>query len=313
MEKDSDLAHEFQRAVGKPLRTGVSLRDYSSFRIGGAADYFFEASSTGELAAALAFARGKIPCYVIGGGYNILFADAGFRGLIIRNRAEGVSGGIEEGRVIVDSGTPIARIVQFAVAGSIGGLEFLAGIPGTAGGALSSNAGAFGQCIGDRVLEASVVDEKGEKIILAKSGLELGYRDSRFRRKRETVLGIVLDARKGDRVASSARISDYLEKRRERHPPWSVASAGSFFKNPTSPDGSKIPAGRLLQDVGAGDIRIGGASVFQGHCNFIINTGNARAGDILRLAAELKERVKARFGILLEEEVICLGESSPGL
>ncbi|MGZ4886982.1 MAG: UDP-N-acetylmuramate dehydrogenase, partial [Candidatus Aminicenantales bacterium] len=116
----------------------------------------------------------------------------------------------------------------------------------------------------------------------------------------------VLAVSPGDSQASSAKIRDYLEKRQAKHPPWGTACAGSFFKNPCTPDGERIPAGRLLEQAGARGMTAGGAAVYEKHCNFIINTGNARARDVLLLARKLKERVFATSGIRLEEEVIYL-------
>jgi UDP-N-acetylmuramate dehydrogenase len=289
------------------FKKNVVLGDYSSFRIGGEADLFFEASGTGDLKAAVAFARWeKIPFYVIGGGTNILFADEGYRGLIIRNRAQGIRPGPGAGELSADSGTPLSRVLEYALDNRLEGLEFLAGIPGTVGGALFTNAGAFGLSVGDRLVAAVFLDGQGNEKRVSPGEMDFGYRRSILQARHDIALEAILGAKPGDRNAILARIRENMEKRRSRHPPWGTLCAGSYFKNPVLPDGTKIPAGRLLEDAGAKECRTGDAAVFPGHANFLINLGRARAADVLALAAELKARVKERSGIVLEEEVIYL-------
>lgn len=303
MKIAQDFGSVFLEATGLPLREKVGLDQFSSFKIGGPADLFFEARTEKDLKQAVAVAaRERFPFYVIGGGFNILFDDEGYRGLIVRNRAEGLSS--HEGRVTVVSGTGLSSLLQYSLTRGLGGLEFMAGIPGTVGGALAGNAGAFGRSIGDLLEEAVLVDPAGGERRLARQDLGFGYRTSSLRKSHAVVLRVVIDAAPGDRKASEAEIKDYLEKRRAKHPPWGTACAGSYFKNPCSPAGEKIAAGRLLEQAGAKGLAVGGAAVYEGHCNFIVNTGNARARDVLQLAEEMKERVFGMSGVRLEEEVI---------
>jgi UDP-N-acetylmuramate dehydrogenase len=295
----------FLEAMGGPLAEKAGLDRYSSFKIGGPADLLFEPRTEEDLKRAVALAvREKYPFYVIGGGYNVLFDDEGFRGLIIRNVAEEKE--FADGRATVSSGTNLSSLLQSALAGGHGGLEFLAGIPGTVGGALFSNAGAFGQSIGDLLIEAVLLEAGNRERRLGREDFGFGYRKSFLQRDHAIVLRAVLAARPGDRAASEKKIRDYMEKRRAKHPPWGTACAGSFFKNPCSPDGRKVAAGQLLEQAGAKGLMVGGAAVYEGHCNFIINTGNARARDVLVLARELKERVFEMSGVRLEEEVVYL-------
>ena len=311
VDKFTDFAGGFLESIGRPLMTGVSLKERSSFRIGGKAEFFFEAGSTEELKAAVARARlGSVSFYVIGGGYNILFSDEGYRGLIIRNKAQGIARGPGPGEIEVLSGTPLSEVLQFALDNGLAGLEFLAGIPGTLGGALYSNAGAFGSSIGDIFRAGLFLDEKGNERAAEGNDLAFAYRRSVLQRKHSIVLSAVLKVTAGDPEKIRNRIKENLDKRTRKQPPWGTPCAGSYFKNPVLPDGTKIAAGRLLEEAGARDVRVGDAAVFSGHCNFLINLGRARAHDILALAAELKERVKAKSGILLEEEVIYLPGSS---
>jgi len=298
----------FLEKVKEPLRESVYLGDYSNFRIGGKADYFFEAHSFSKLKKAIFLAREfSIPYYIIGGGYNILFDDEGFRGLIIKNEAKGLELKSKFGdRIEVLSGTSLASLVKSSMEASLAGLEFLAGIPGSVGGAVFGNAGAFGQSIGNFLKEAVLLDDSGNEVEVKNDYFEFRYRESLLRKKHDILLKAVFELEKGDKEKIKAQIGENLEKRKRKHPPEHTACAGSYFKNPIQPDGGRIPAGYLLEKVGAKNLRIGGAAVYSGHANFIINVEKASAKDVLRLAQELKERVKEKFGLELQEEVIFL-------
>jgi UDP-N-acetylmuramate dehydrogenase len=308
--QDVAFARLFEEKVGRPLRAGVLLKDHSNFRVGGPADFFFEAETTEDLIAALAAAREcGLRTRVIGGGYNCLFDDAGYRGLIVKNLARGVSlearssGG---NRVAAISGTPLIDLVEFCAANGLEGLEFLAGIPGSVGGAVCGNAGAFGRCLGDYLDEASLIAGDGSVRRETRGYFDFAYRHSRLKTSGEIVLETVFSLAPGDRAGIRARIDGNLSLRAVRHPDRNMAYAGSFFKNPIGPDGEKIPAGLLLDQVGAKEAAVGGAAVFHGHANFLYNRGGASSADILALARELKGRVRAKFGIELEEEVVFL-------
>jgi UDP-N-acetylmuramate dehydrogenase len=311
MDRNVERAAAFLEAVGKPLSRDVSLKELSSFRIGGPADLFFEAVTCEELAAAIGFARkAAVPHYVIGGGYNILFADEGYRGLIVRNRAQGLAPGPGPGEVEALSGTPLSRLLQYALDGSLEGLEFLAGIPGTVGGAICGNAGAFGRAMSDVFVGVSLLGDNGTERPATPEDMAFGYRHSALKTRPAIVLRAVLRAVPGDPARILKTVRENLECRRDRQPSWGTPCAGSYFKNPVLADGKKVPAGRLLEDVGAKELRVGDAAVFEGHANFLINRGGATAADVLALAAELKKRVRERSGILLEEEVIYLPGSA---
>jgi UDP-N-acetylmuramate dehydrogenase len=291
--------------LGDPPSENVPLSALSSFGIGGPADLFFEARTDNELETAVSLAVAEhYPVYVIGGGYNLLFDDAGYRGLIVRNRLEGV---VRDGqRLRVGSGTGLACVLREALGAGLAGLEFLAGIPGTVGGAVFGNAGAYGWSIGDVLESAEVFTPDGGRAAVARDGLGFGYRDSALKRAPGIVLSCDLLCSPGDSRESEARIRDILEKRRAKHPPHGTACAGSYFKNSSSATGARIAAGQLLDQAGARGRSVGDAAVSDVHCNFIVNRGEARAADVLRLAEELKELVHRAFGIRLEEEVIYL-------
>lgn len=307
MDRISLFREAFLERTGASPSENVPLSAMSSFGIGGPADLFFEARTEDELRAAVALAvEERYPFYVIGGGNNLLFDDAGYRGIIIRNRLEGLTSG--EDRLTVLSGTGLPCVLREALDASLGGLEFLAGIPGTVGGAIYGNAGAYGWSIGDVLESALVLRPGGKTETLSGEALGFGYRDSALKKAGNAgiILSAVLLSPPGDRGGSEAKIHEILEKRRTKHPPLGTACAGSYFKNSCSATGQRIAAGQLLERAGAKGLAVGDAAVYDGHCNFIVNRGNARSSDVLALAAELKEKVAKAFGVRLEEEVIYL-------
>lgn len=309
----SDFREKFQKYVGKPLLEGILLRDLSNFRIGGPADYFFEARTAVDLRAAVRAARESgLPHYVMGGGFNLLFDDAGFRGLLIKLGLRGIDLlGTGDGRIRAAAGEPIGDIVEFSAARGFEGFEFLAGIPGTVGGAVFGNVGAFGRAIGDFLEEALLLGADGAEFRVGRDFFEFGYRHSKLKARHDLLLEAVFWLKPGNREAIQSKISEYLALREGKHPPPETAYAGSFFKNPVGPDGTKTAAGYLLEQAGARGRRVGGAAVSACHCNFLVNENNATARDVLALAVELKTRVRAKFGIDLEEEVIFLPAAGP--
>jgi UDP-N-acetylmuramate dehydrogenase len=296
----------FRQEVKRALRRSVSLRLYSNFKIGGRADFFFAARSTGDLQSSIRFAHSHgLPFYVIGSGTNILFDDEGFRGLIIKSEVQGIDR-LKEGRVEALSGSVLSDLLDFAAAEGLRGLEFAAGIPGTVGGAIFGNAGAFGRCIGDVLEEAVLLDGQGREFLANKKYFEFGYRHSSLKKTHLTLLKAVFQLKKADKEKIKADIEKNLKKRKLRHPSSQTAYAGSYFKNPILADGTKVAAGYLLEKAGAKRLKVGDAAVFPRHANFIINLGRAKARDVLLLAQELKARIKTEFGVELEEEVIYL-------
>ena len=305
MDRGDRFRSAFLEAVGESLGEGTKLSELSNFRIGGRADFVFEARTNDGLKKAIALARReKFPFYVIGGGFNILFDDDGYRGLIVRNLAEEVE--YRNGRLIASSGTGLPSLLKSARGQSLTGLEFLAGIPGTLGGALFSNAGAFGQSIGEAVEEAVLLGTEGREQRISGRDFGFAYRRSLLQEKHSVILEASLVVAPGDGRSSDVKVRDFLERRRTKHPPWGTACAGSYFKNPCSADGQRVAAGRLLEQAGAKGLSVGGAVVYEEHGNFILNAGDATARDVLLLAQELKERVLKMFGVALEEEVVYL-------
>lgn len=302
----ADFARLFRRKIGRSLLKHVPLANHSHFKIGGPADLFFEAASEQELTDAVGLARQScFPYYVIGGGTNLLFDDRGYRGLIIKNAQRGMRRPGDD-EVEVQSGTSIQDLVRFCLDKGLGGLEFLAGIPGTVGGGVFGNAGAFDKAIGSRVVGAVLLDSQGREIEADNDYFRFAYRNSILKSRHDLLLRVRLGVRPQPPKQIKGLVEETLQQRKARHPPWDVACAGSFFKNPVLPSGKKAAAALLLDQVGAKTCRVGGAAVYGAHSNFIVNTGGASAEDVLDLAGELKTRVKNRFGIVLEKEVIFL-------
>ncbi len=297
----------FQKTVERPLRRQVSLVRHSSFRIGGRADYFFAARSSEELKSCLRFTHERsLRYYVIGSGTNMLFADEGYRGLILKNEVRGIHRKKGSGRIGVLAGTPLADLVSFALEEGWSGLEFAAGIPGTVGGAVFGNAGAWGRAIGQLLLEAVLLDGQGKEFRVGNDYFSFGYRHSVLKKRHLTILQVTLGLRNGDRGRIRAEMEESLAKRKAPCPSPKMAYAGSFFRNPILPNGTKMAAGYLLDKVAAKELRKGRAAVYPGHANFILNCGGASAADIRGLARTMKARVKKEFGITLEEEIIYL-------
>ena len=311
----STLTHLTPRALDTILarfpeitRRDVSLADFSSFGVGGPADVLAVAHTTSELQGLIRCANElAVPFVLIGGGTNLLVADRGIRGLVIKNEIMGMR--VSGNRITAGAGEEFLDLIKTATRASLTGFEFAAGIWGTVGGAIYGNAGAYGNEICDVLVECEVMDRAGDIRVEPASYFEFVYRGSKLKRTHEIVLSATVELKPGDQTAIQARVDEILAMRAEKHPRI-PNSAGSFFKNipdSTQPYG-KLPAGKLLDAVGAKGMTVGGARVFEKHANILVNYGGATAQDIRRLADTLKRLAFERHGILLEEEVVVLGE-----
>ena len=315
----SNPEERLRRTLGDGLRTAEPLRPHTTFRIGGPADFFYPARSPESLVAALRAGHELgLPVFLLGGGSNLLVSDAGLRGLVVRNACEEVE---FEGAVArVGCGTDFLGFIERCRDRSLAGLEFAAGIPGSLGGALYGNAGCYGRDIGSHVLECTHATPDGATVETRPAAwYEFGYRDSRLKRDPRVLLSCRLRLSPGEREAIQCEMDEKLEVRRRKHPDWRTEpTAGSYFKNlppewqppgaKHSPGTRRVAAGQLLEECGCRGLRVGGAMVFAKHANIIVNTGQASAADVLALAEEMKSRVRERFGVTLEEEVVFLGE-----
>jgi UDP-N-acetylmuramate dehydrogenase len=298
---NQEVYQKASEALGKKLKQNVTLAPYTTFRIGGKADFFFSAEKPEELVFAVRTAqRLSLRFFVLGGGSNVLVSDSGFEGLVIKNECRQVW--IEQRIITCQSGFLLTDLVELCYQHSLSGLEFTAGIPGTVGGAVRGNAGAFGESIGSILKKAVVLNHKGEIKEVDKDYFQFGYRQSRLKGSGDILLSATFEFKKQKSEEIVKRMEDNLRKRENRLP-WREKSAGCFFKN-IMQNQTKISAGLLLDRIGAKGMREGGAEVSSKHANFLINSGNARADDIIRLASKLKNKVKEKFDIDLEEEVV---------
>jgi UDP-N-acetylmuramate dehydrogenase len=296
---------ELSDAIGAPIRRNAPLSEYTTFRIGGPATYLCVVRSTEQVLRALLIAKKKdVRCLVLGQGSNVLIADEGFDGLVVVYRANRIE--VEGTRIWTEGGTRFVRLVEVAARHGLAGLGFAAGIPGTVGGALYGNAGAYGRAIGDLLEEAVVIAADGSRRrTLRQEALGLDYRTSSLRSTGELVESLTLRLEEGDRPALWQEIEENLDHRRKRLPPPSLGSAGSFFKNlaPPSPGAHRLAAGQLLDECGCKGLRVGDAEVYEKHANIIVNRGHATAKQVVTLAMEMQRRVRERFDRQLVPEV----------
>jgi len=310
---------QLRRALGDGLLTAVPMRLHTTLRIGGPADFFFTARAPERLADALRAGHALgLPVHLVGGGSNLLVSDAGLRGLVIRNACEKVE---FDGPVVrAGAGADFLELIQACRERSLAGLAFAAGIPGTVGGAVYGNAGCYGLDIGSLVVDCTHVTPDGAEVEKRPAAwYEFAYRDSRLKRDPRVLLECRLRLAPGDPAAIQREMDEKLEIRRVKHPDWRTEpTAGSYFKNlPSdwqlpgakhSPGTRRVAAGQLLDECECRGLRVGDAMVYPKHANIIVNAGRATARDVLALAEIMKTRVRERFGVELEEEVVFLGE-----
>ncbi len=292
------------------IKHNIPLSLYTTYKTGGPADLFFEASTTGELEDILRYVNEKsIPFIFIGGGSNLLFNDSGLRGMAIKNSTGAIS--FNGTSVAADTGTELRSLISACAQKGLGGLEFLAGIPGTVGGAIYGNAGAYGKSISD-ILKYVTVWSGGEKIRIERSRIDFSYRHSYFKKNSAIILNAEIEAVKKDRTQIENEINMIIDERKTKHPDSSFGSCGCFFKNVKSADSDRrVAAGKLLQESGGAGQKIGGAFVFEKHCNFILNGGAAKSREIVELAKQLQKQAHEKTGVMLENEVQIIPESPP--
>jgi UDP-N-acetylmuramate dehydrogenase len=297
------------------VRENQPLREKTTLRIGGPARYCVTVERREDMVRLVReCAQEGIDWFLLGGGSNVLFNDAGFDGMVIVNRI----GGIEFGPgdpVACGAGVVLMDLVRAAESKSLAGLERMAGIPGSVGGAVVGNAGAFGQTIGDRIESIDIVTESGETRTVTPETLEIDYRETRLKYSKDVVLTARFRLEPGEREDLSRTISEILELRATKHPGHGVATAGSFFKNlpPPAPGEHRVPAGRILEEAGARGLRVGDAAVFEKHANIVVNRGGASALEVLELTGTMKQMAFDRSTIALEEEVRRIGFSEEEL
>lgn len=294
---------ELRAIVGEEhVQENVSLAGYTTFRIGGPVDVLVQVGEEEQLEKVLAWCResGR-PWILLGRGSNVLVDDAGFRGTVILLDGTLAKIEVRGDQITAGAGASLARIARTALEHELTGMEYAAGIPGTLGGAVYMNAGAYGGEIGRTVSSIRYLDREGiHEIGPEEAGFE--YRSSRFMRENAIVLGAEMTLQPGDRQAIMDRMQELAEQRKSKQP-LEYPSAGSMFKRPEG-----FFAGKLIQDAGLAGYSVGGAQVSEKHCGFVINRGNATAKDVRELVRQVADRVEQTFGVRLEPEVRYLSQ-----
>lgn len=280
--------------------------NHTSFKIGGKTDFFVTVDSINILKKLIKILNDlKTNFFLIGNGSNLLVSDNGFRGVIIK-----LGSGfrninlIDDATIECGAGVPLAKLCSFAQQNSLCGLEFAYGIPGTVGGAIFMNAGAYGSEIKSVICSAKSIDYSGEIINRSADNMELSYRNSIYKKVDEIILSAKFKLKKGDKIHIKQKMNDFIKRRKEKQP-LEYPSAGSIFKRPVGNF-----AGTLIQSCGLKGKQIGDAMVSPKHCGFIINAGNATCSDVVELIDHIKAVVLEKTDIALECEVETIGDIS---
>ena len=302
------MKQEFYEKLSKIVRKEQILEEepmkkHTTFRIGGPAEYLILPQTTEEIADVIKLCRQEeIPWYIVGNGSNLLVADEGVRGVVIQLLRNFNQIQVEGCQIRMQAGAQNAAVAKRALDASLTGFEFAAGIPGTIGGAVVMNAGAYGGEMKDILKEVTVLDPNGMIRTIPTEELDLGYRTSIIARKGYVVLEAVIVLKTGDPKEIKAAMDELKEKRVTKQP-LEYPSAGSTFKRPEG-----YFAGKLIMDAGLRGFSVGGAQISEKHCGFVINKGNATAKDVTELMDETKKIVMEKFGVALEPEVKRLGQ-----
>ncbi len=297
----------------------VDLSAHTTLCVGGRAKYFIRVNRENDLISALDLARKKsLKVLIMGGASNLLISDKGFDGLVIKNDIKSKS--CEDSKIRCSSGTLLQDLINFQIEKGLSGMESLSGIPGTVGGAIYGNAGAYGQSINDYLLRVKIYDGRKVKWI-SKRQCRFDYRESIFKRRNWVILEGEFQLKNGDRQAMRKKAKEIVKERLKKYPP-DLKCPGSFFKNIVADNlpksilkeipnekiiFGKIPAGYLLEEVGMKGYRIGNIKIADYHGNLIINEGGGKAKDVYKLMKICIKKVKDRFGITLEPEVQLVG------
>ena len=284
------------------MQENAKMSEHINFRVGGPVDILLTPNTKEQIVETIKICKeNKIPFYVLGNGSNVLVKDSGIRGVVIK--LSEFNNIVRDGNIIkAESGALLKDVSAEALKASLTGFEFACGIPGSVGGAVFMNAGAYDGEISFVIKEAEVMDEEGNIITLSKEELKLGYRTSIIMKKNYIIISATFCFESGEKDKIEGRVSELTNKREEKQP-LEFPSAGSTFKRPEGHF-----AGKLIQDAGLKGFTLGGAAVSGKHCGFIINKGNATAKDILDLIEYVQKEVKKQFGVDLYPEVRIIGE-----
>lgn len=286
------------------VKRNILLSEHSWFRIGGPADFFISVENT-SLAreALLAAAEDGLPVFILGGGSNVLFDSRGYRGLVIKTEFKDFS--IDGVQASVGAGCSLSYVIRQCAEKRLGGWEGLFGIPGTVGGAVRGNAGAYGTEIGNFVEKVFYLDDRGKEMVMEQDKSMFRYRHSIFKEKQALLFRIEFELHESNPDILQSRMKEIEDERAKKHP--LNNTAGCFFKNPKE---YGVSAARLIEKAGLKGASEGNAMVSEKHANFIVNTGGASSSDVLSLAERIKQRIREANGIVLEEEVEIVPEKS---
>lgn len=276
---------------------------HTTFQVGGEAECMIIVETKEELSKLVSYlGRIEQEYFVLGNGSNLLVGDKGYRGIILKFGPRLSAVRVEKNHIAAGAGALLSRVAFVARDAGLSGMEFAAGIPGSIGGSIVMNAGAYGGEMKQIVQMVRVMDKEGEILTLDNDTMEFGYRTSIIKDRPFIVLGVVLRLTPGSKEEISAKMVELMEQRKSKQP-LEYPSAGSTFKRPEG-----YYAGKLIMDAGLRGYRIGGAQISEKHCGFVINAGGATAADIREVIEETQERVRDRFHVRLEPEVIFLGD-----
>lgn len=324
----TNISKQLRDILGGRLQEHVVLRDLTTLKVGGVADYFYTAKSVDDLVLAVSAAwKLDLPYLILGAGGNIVVSDFGFPGLVIKNETGNTAFFDERAQVITDSGVPVGMLIAQCISHGLSGIEFSSGVPGTVGGFTYNGLSCWGKEWKDFIRNVTLLfppksRSENPKIKTVKPDwLKLSYHTSRLKemtKKGETRIPVILTVRfqlarrRQEDILSDLR---YYQGLRAERQPLGVACSGSFFANPqgfaTPPEGVKDKtkaSGWLLEQAGAKRISVGRAHVSPKHANFVVNSGGATATEIRQLADTLRDRVKEKFGVVLEEEIEYIGK-----
>lgn len=300
----SDFINNLYGIAGEHnVKLNEPMAKHTSFKIGGSADVLVTPEETSQIERIVQLCKDtSTPYIVIGNGSNLLVRDKGIRGVVIKTFDKMNKCYAKDDKIFSQSGALMSKLANLALEHELTGLEFASGIPGTVGGAVVMNAGAYGPEMKDVVLQTTYMDNEGNIKTISNEEHRFGYRTSILQEQGSIVLETVLGLKKGNRDQIKA-LMDELSRRRRESQPLDMPSAGSVFKRPEG-----YFAGKLIQDCGLKGFCIGGAQVCEKHCGFIINTGNATAKDVENLIKYIQQTVKEKFGVELKTEVKIVGE-----
>ncbi|MFA6308905.1 MAG: UDP-N-acetylmuramate dehydrogenase [Clostridia bacterium] len=303
MDKSETLSLLKEITSVENIKTEEMMNKHTSFKIGGPADFLVTPASSDELCLLIiALNKNEVPYFVMGNGSNLLVREKGIRGVVIKLFDNFNEIKIDGDIIIAEAGALLSKIARVALDNDLAGFEFASGIPGTLGGAVVMNAGAYSGEMKDVIIKSEYIDRQGNVRELTGNMHEFGYRKSVFQRNGGIVTNSLIKLAKGDRHKIKATMDDFNGRRRDKQP-LAMPSAGSVFRRPEGHF-----AGKMIEDCGMRGKSIGGAQVSTKHCGFIVNTGNATASDVIDLINKIKDKVKEKFGVSLETEIKFVGE-----